>query len=231
MALANPFKSASTNALENVMYFAEQCCAYPDALEALLKLKDLRKIFLRKIQTDQIALSYMSPIHSAPTEIFYPELFGPALGILVPGMEQTTAFKETLDLAQDCVLPTPWNPSSMKANIGIYGLGYGRRPWIQQHNNHNVLWCPTFGIGIVRGGNHSLTAAVITNELTHFTIKDSCDLSQMFDTYFFDGRAFRDKGSQKFVSVPEVKEFGIVYELSRMIHNLQNCGDSASGSI
>ena len=223
MGLANPFKSKTNNALENVMYFAERCYAHPDKLEASLKLDDLRKVFLRKIQADQIALSYMSPIHSAPPEIFNFQLFGPALGKLVSEKKpETVAMKQTLDLAQTGILPTPWHPISMIANIGIYGLGYGRRPWLQQQGNHKILWCPTFGIGIVHGGNHSLTAAVITNELTHLNIKESCDLSKMFDFYYFDGRAYKEKGSSKFSSIPEISEFGIVFELSRKIHELQN---------
>ena len=226
MGLANPFKSKTNNALENVMYFAERCYAHPDKLEASLKLDDLRKVFLRKIQADQIALSYMSPIHSAPSEIFYFQLFGPALGKLVSEKKpETVAMKETLDLAQAGILPTPWKPTSMIANIGIYGLGYGRRPWLKQQANHKILWCPTFGIGIVHGGNHSLTAAVITNELTHFNIEESYDLSQLFDAYYFDGHAFKAKDDSKFVSIPEIMEFGIVYEISRMIHQIKNAGE------
>ena len=105
MGLANPFKSKTNNALENVMYFAERCYAHPDKIEASLKLDDLRKVFLRKIQADQIALSYMSPIHSAPPEIFNFQLFGPALGKLVSEKKpETVAMKETLDLAQAGIL-------------------------------------------------------------------------------------------------------------------------------
>ena len=226
MGLANPFKSKTNNALENVMYFAERCYAHPDKIEASLKLDDLRKVFLRKIQADQIALSYMSPIHAAPPEISYFQLFGPALGKLVSEKKpETVAMKQTLDLAQTGILPTPWHPISMIANIGIYGLGYGRRPWLKQQANHKILWCPTFGIGIVHGGNHSLTAAVITNELTHFNIEESYDLSQLFDTYYFDGHAFTAKDNSKFVSIPEIMEFGIVYEISRMILQIKNAGE------
>ena len=122
-------------------------------------------------------------------------------------------------------MPTPWHPKSMKANIGIYGLGNGRRPWIHQPLNHKVKWIPTFAIGIVDGGNHSLTAAVITNELTHFNIEESYDLGQLFDTYYFDGHAFKAKDNSKFVSIPEIMEFGIVYEISRMIHQIKNAGE------
>ena len=231
MILSNPFKSQATSALENAMYYANGCCKSTDISEALLKLKDLRKVFLRKIQSDQIALSYMSPVHSAPNAIFYPQLFGTALSEVAIEMEEITIKKETLNLAQDCVMPTPWHPKSMKANIGIYGLGNGRRPWIHQPLNHKVKWIPTFAIGIVEGGNHSLTAAVITNELTHLNIKESCDLSKMFESYYFDGRAYKEKGSRKFSSIPEISEFGIVFELSRKIHELQNSGGRGNGTI
>jgi hypothetical protein len=70
----------------------------------------------------------------------------------------------SLNLACDVVLPWPWMQSRLVSTVGHIGGPHGRR-WTQDRNHRVALWLP-WHIGFVHGGNHSLTAGILSGEGT-----------------------------------------------------------------
>lgn len=223
MALFTFKKKSVDSAFDNAMYFAMQANRHPDPLQRLLKLKDLRKVFLRKIQSQHISLCYCSGLHGAPAELDEDAVFGKELAALLMNDYRSEVPQAlSLNLANDIVFPTPWHPSRMINNVGVFGIGYGRQEWEQHTNNHEIYWLETFGFGVVGNGNHSITAAIINNDISLFKIPNYIEHGLVFDYVHFDGQQFVLTASEKALGEPVYPEFGIVFEISRLIHQLQN---------
>ena len=211
-------EGSEREAIENVLAFAEAIIERNmEPKERLIKLIDLRRVFLRKFQADHIAACYCSGTHQAPEPIEVKSLLCQEM-LLEENQVKKISEKISLDLAQDVVLPTPWHPKRMIDNIGKFGSDPLKTQWVQDTNNHFVYWMSTFGIGIVDGGNHSLTAAIIANEQIKFTLKHQYDYSFLFESYHFNGSVYVDSKTGRHLSAPRFLVFGVIYELSRLIN-------------
>lgn len=90
-----------------------------------------------------------------------------------------------LSLASDMVLPWPWSLSRYIDNVSRIGTAKGR-VWQQDRTNHYVeLWLP-WRIGFVRGGNHSITAGILSGEGTLIP-EHVWDMSFLFERINTDG--------------------------------------------
>lgn len=120
-----------------------------------------------------------------------------------------------LSLASDMVLPWPWSLPRYINNVSCIGTHKGK-PWKQDKINHYVeLWLP-WRIGLVRGGNHSITAGILAGEGTLILIPEHVfDMSWLFELVRTDGNHWF-VGSQK-VEVVKSGRSAAVFEIGRLL--------------
>lgn len=118
-----------------------------------------------------------------------------------------------LSLASDMVLPWPWSLSRYIDNISHIGTHKGK-PWKQDKTNHYVdLWLP-WHIGFVRGGNHSITAGILSGE--GMVIPEHVyDMSYLFEPVRTDGKHWFVDG-QKAAAVKSGRS-AAVFEIGRLL--------------
>ena len=107
--------------VENVLAFAEQIIKSTSNQNTRIdKLLDLRKVFLRQLQSQHIADCYSASFHQAPDSLELEDLL--CKEMIGYDYESVISSAElVLDLAQDVILPTPWHPKRMLDNIGKFG--------------------------------------------------------------------------------------------------------------
>lgn len=117
-----------------------------------------------------------------------------------------------LSLTTDMVLPWPWSMNCYRGRLSI-GSWQGN-PWRYDNSNHHVeLWLP-WRIGFVKGGNHSLAAAILAGEGT--LLPDRVfDMDDLLRRVYTDGISWFADGRQ----IERVRDWrtAAFYELGRLV--------------
>ncbi len=115
----------------------------------------------------------------------------------------------------DIVIPSPWQPHRLQtalSKLRPHG-GWGR--WREDDNHQIELWEP-IGIGWVHGGNHSITAGILTGS---GTVKPNFgyDIAPVYDHVVCNGRAFRRKHDGAIISEVSSIEMAAIFEIGRLM--------------
>lgn len=193
-------------------------------------LKDLIKLVLRPIQSKHLLDAYVKGDHRAVNEIgldnnlgFRSFITAEVDGRLVGDRTLTswlfsddckiTSEKPTLSLSSDIVLPTPWHPQSIIANLGK--IGNGRQNGVfKQSTNHSVIYLYPLMIGLVNGGNHSIMQGILDGN-GEIKPAEVYDISCLLSAVRFDGYDWLSELSGNRIGTPPYVEFGWVWEIAK----------------
>ena len=193
-------------------------------------LKDLIKLVLRPVQARHLRDAYLKGDHQAINEIgldtdlgFRSFIRAEINGSLVDNRTLTGWLfsddcriedeKSTLSLASDLVLPTPWHPQSIIANLGKIGLGRQNGPF-KQSSNHSVIYIYPLMIGLVNGGNHSIMQGILEGH-GEIIPTEVYDISCLLSAVCFDGYDWISELSGLRIGTPPYAEFGWVWEIAK----------------
>ncbi|PIT14051.1 DUF6710 family protein [Snodgrassella alvi] len=184
-------------------------------------LHDLIKIIMRPIQAEHIRNAYLNSPHCAITEIKFPMDF---FGFFPTDQEiksknlshEDSLEKYSLKLSSDIVLPTCWHPSSLICNLG--SIGHQARPGgeFTQSGNHSVVLILPMMIGIVTGGNHSITQGILTGN-GEISPSDLIDLSDELNKIYFNGKHWISSTTNQIIGSPRYPEFGWIWEIAKLL--------------
>lgn len=181
-------------------------------------LELLQRVALRQLQSYQISEGFRRPDDAAPDSLAGIRCFGLNE---IPGKEggffSCLKRRELSDdktiiasLARDMVLPTCWNPVSMTRLLGHLS------PWKYDAMNHFVEYWSPLGIFWVKGGNHSIAHGILMGE-GELPVTDAYDLDSLYPVVRFDGESWLDAENDQPIGRPRFPEFGIVFEIGRLI--------------
>lgn len=120
-------------------------------------------------------------------------------------------------LDRDVVLPWPWHPGRLVRTLTSIGPG---RPWgewkVDKQNHGLLLWLP-WGISFVAGGNHSITAGVISGSAS-LAPTEVYDMSGIFRLVQCDGIHY--KSADGLIRIAEVTDprVAAIFEIGRLMH-------------
>lgn len=119
-------------------------------------------------------------------------------------------------LGVDPVIATPWQRTWLVRALATIGYGKTQGPWQQDHQNHQLTLVLPFGISLVGGGNHSLTAGITNGEGVVVTnvVKD---ITPIYEHVYYDGLCFRRTWDGAVLSQPNDEEPGILFEIGRLM--------------
>ncbi|MGK8436765.1 DUF6710 family protein [Ectopseudomonas hydrolytica] len=120
-----------------------------------------------------------------------------------------------LRLGRDPVLVVPWTRSRLVNAIAHIGHARRMGDW-RADINHRVELLLPFGLALVHGGNHSLTAGIANAEGTVVT-EAVTDLSPLYAHLRYDGLSFvrRHDGTPLWDVIDE--ELGVLFEIGRLM--------------
>lgn len=183
-------------------------------------LQDLQKVILRPIQSRHISSAYLENDHEALKSLEWPSDLG-----IFPISHSDECFATLrqkgitpLNLASDMIIPTCWHSSSITNVIGRIGKVCANE--FKQSQNHDVVYTYPIGIGWVRGGNHSIAQGIIRGEgLIHNY--SHLDLSSLIKRIQYNGFAWYEIESGKYLGEPRYSEIGWAWEIGRLIMELK----------
>ena len=126
----------------------------------------------------------------------------------------------TIDIAKDPILPWPWNQGRLDDALAFMGAERGYGEWEYDNLNHSVALVLPVRIGIVWGGNHSLSAGLVTGGGTIET-ENIIDLSALYPHVVCDGRFYRHAHSGEAIAKVQNEIFAAVFEIGRIISELE----------
>ncbi|WP_131932044.1 DUF6710 family protein [Burkholderia sp. SRS-25] len=209
---------------ENIMEMAREIAQRnPGALH------DLINLLLRPYQAEALVGVVENASHQAPPSIVSSSFFfgdrritplSYGLGVKL----EPDAFR--VNLAKDTILPWPWNRQRIAGALAHIGPGKSMGKWRQDPNHQVMLWLP-WGISFVGGGNHSITAGIISGD-GEITPGEVRDMSELLDLVECDGRYYRETSSRKTIAAVEDERIAAVFEIGRLMRQL-NIKPSRSG--
>ena len=134
--------------------------------------------------------------------------------------------KIKIELGKDPTLSAPWKEnrllkcfvtigSEIKYIDKVYNIKE-KATWKQDYQNHySILYMP-MGVTVIGNGNHSSATGILKKEGI-IEINEIIDLSDTYDTIKFDGEYFINIESNEKICKPSFYEFGIIYEIGRLI--------------
>lgn len=180
-------------------------------------LPDLIRAIVRPLQSDFLLAVAEEGIdarpHMTPAEFFFKGI-GKLQDYEKMKAHELPADDHALSLASDVVLPWPWSRRRYIDNISYIGT-LKEMPWKQDKINHHVdLWLP-WRIGFVFGGNHSITAGILSGEGTLIP-EHVYDMSYLFEQVHTDGFHWFVDG-QKAEAVKSGRSAAI-FEIGRLLN-------------
>ena len=131
-----------------------------------------------------------------------------------------------IELGKDPTLSAPWRKdrllkcfttigSEIKYIEKVYNTK-GKASWKQDNQNHTSILYMPMGVTIMANGYHSSATGILKKEGI-VEVDEIIDLSDTYDTVKFDGEYFIDIERNKKICKPSFYEFGIIYEIGRLI--------------
>lgn len=135
-----------------------------------------------------------------------------------------------LRLGVDPVLATPWHRDRLASALATIGFGKRQGAW-RQDTNHRVSVLLPFGLGIVSGGNHSMTAGIANGE-GHVNSTEVHNLTPLYPHVQYDGIDFLRSHDGTFLSRPTAEEPGLLFEIGRLMlkHSVAPCVEPLSSA-
>lgn len=127
---------------------------------------------------------------------------------------------KTISLEIDPIIPVPWKKNDAISALASIGSAVNNK-WIYHPTNHYINVYQPFGLAIVYGGNHSITAGILNAEGS-IPINKTYSFEKIYDYVYFDGLNFIRKHDKKIISQPTFFESGLLFELGRIMleHNI-----------
>lgn len=123
---------------------------------------------------------------------------------------------EVISLRDDLVLPWPWNRGRHLDSLVNIGKGRFWGDWKYKSDNHNVeFWLP-LRIGFVNGGNHSISAGILSGG-GQLKPRDVLDISPIYDHVYTDGVNYYRKFDDSIISKTLSVEFAALFEIGRLM--------------
>lgn len=200
-----------------VMELAQQiACIDPHGLSALVRL------IASALQARAITSAAYREAHKARSpHTLGTLLFDEALAITVNGhrlcdlVRQQTNVQYQVHLGRDAMLAVPWHRGRLANALASIGFGRSQGTW-KQDTNHQVTLVLPFGVALVHGGNHSLSAGIANGEgclLTSYVQ----DISPVYDHVDYNGTAFIRRHDGHVLLDAEDEEPGILFEIGRLM--------------
>ena len=186
-------------------------------------LPDLVRLLGRNLQSNFMSLAVTClnehKIPNLEPKLVWFDEFHPlnAEGIRLFDLKQRVA-QRTLNLASDLILPWPWNLERVASSLSCIGNDRRSRPWKQDEINHFVEYWLPFGIGWVKGGNHSIMTGIIQGQGAIIT-DDAFDLTMLFPLVRFDGDAFIRISDGSCIQKVKNFEFAAIFEVGRIMNS------------
>lgn len=128
--------------------------------------------------------------------------------------------KPLLSLASDTILPTPWDPLSIIANLGQ--IGHNRlKGQFKQATKHSITYIYPLMIGLVNSGNHSIMQGILDG-YGEITPSDVYDISCLLDAVYFDGTNWISHHGGEEIGKPPYVEFGWIWEIAKRYVNAKS---------
>ncbi|WP_144030062.1 DUF6710 family protein [Burkholderia sp. AU16741] len=181
-------------------------------------LYDLVKLILRPIQAEAMLGVVENAEHEAPADIEGPTFFFTDNNFRTDELYERELSNEQfrIRLSTDVVLPWPWNRQRIANTLSSIGTGKAAGPWEQDFKNHCVLlWLP-WGIAFVAGGNHSLTAGIVSGE-GELVPEAVYDMSAMLDRVHCDGRHYHEVATGRKIAPVSNPRIAAVFEIGRLM--------------
>ncbi|MBV2205730.1 MAG: hypothetical protein KUL87_09935 [Pseudomonas sp.] len=202
----------------------EHVMARARAVAALdpLGLSSMVRLIAAPLQARAMTSLAFRPVHGARGAYDLGDFFGSAFALVTA--EGLSADKlcvrledarYRLRLGRDPILATPWCDSSL--TNAIANKGHARRdgPWHADFNHKVQLLLP-FGLALVHGGNHSLTAGIVNGEGS--VVTDSArDFSSLYAHLHYDGLSMIRSHDGVRLWEPVDEELGILFEIGRLM--------------
>jgi hypothetical protein len=120
-----------------------------------------------------------------------------------------------LRLDRDVVIPSPWEPRRLQTALSKLRPGGTWGPWREDYNHQIEFWEP-IGIGWVHGGNHSISAGILT---ASGTVKPTFgyDITPVYEHVVCNGRAFRRKHDGAIIAEVSSVEMAAIFEVGRLM--------------
>ncbi|MCC6965307.1 MAG: hypothetical protein IT391_03350 [Nitrospira sp.] len=135
-------------------------------------------------------------------------------GAMVYYLKKRLPSTRVLNLSTDVVLPWPWDLTRLEMCLSF--IGTKQNPWKQDTGNHRVEYWLPFGIGWVRGGNHSIMTGILQGR-QQLETDEVYDLSAIFPLVHCDGIAFRRTADNSVIAPVREVEFAAIYEVGRLM--------------
>lgn len=131
-----------------------------------------------------------------------------------------------IELGKDPTLSAPWRKDrllkcfvTIGSEIKYIEKAYNTKEkasWKQHNQNHvSTLYMP-MGVTIMANGYHSSATGILKKEGI-VEVDEIIDLSDTYDTIKFNGEYFINIESNEKICKPSFYEFGIIYEIGRLI--------------
>ncbi|MGJ7917212.1 DUF6710 family protein [Massilia sp. LXY-6] len=184
----------------------------PSALASLINA------ILRPLQSEHILSVAERVQHAACDPIDLYRLFSPDDFFSV--FEENDCLRldvegHQLDLAKHIVMPTPWRRAGFVSALASIGYGKTSGQW-RQDSNHGVTLLLPWHIGLVTGGNHSITAGILGHEGV-LSPTDVLDFTPLLNRVVCDGDYFIDRYSNKPIARAKNGRMAALYEIGRLL--------------
>ncbi|WP_373889469.1 DUF6710 family protein [Massilia sp. NP310] len=204
---------AEVEIFKNLLEMADQIAAHnPGGVLQLVSA------ILRPLQAEQMLSVAERPRHAALSPVDFEQLFSPDYFFSYFNPEdclQVPVEGHQVDLGRDVVLPTPWAKERFAASLAFVGAGKQLGIW-RQDSNHGILLVLPWRIGIVTGGNHSITAGILANE-GKVSPTNVVDLGPLLDRVKSDGVHFICRQSGRRLAKVRDARMAALFELGRYI--------------
>lgn len=158
-------------------------------------LTSLVRLVARPLQARGISSAAFSAEHEALDAYTFSTLFFNDSLVVTPDgrrAHELIGHPDTrygLRLAIDPILPVPWLRPRIESALATIGFGRSQGDWSYDASNHFATLVLPFGIALVTGGNHSITARIVNGEgVIESTQID--DVSHLYDHVHYDGSSF-----------------------------------------
>ena len=177
-------------------------------------LRELVRALLLPLQAETMVAVSQLNVHCVQEPIQYLDFFFPIRNS--SEFYRRDAPKETLSLARDVVLPTPWKRNDYINALATIGTGKCQGHWQQDPLNHSVSLVLPWRIGFVSGGNHSITAGILMAE-GEIVATEVFDMTELLQTVRCDGKVYREIGTDRVLGkVGDVRR-AAVFEIGRLM--------------
>ena len=182
---------------------------------------NLQRILIRPLQSEFLATPFKTDSHIRSRYFSY-EDFGISylhhINMTFYDFLNANRIKDEvqiLNTTKDVIIPSIWNHERLTNTA----LGSSFSTW-KQNNNHQVIWVHPLNFGWSNNGHHSIANAIITG-IGKIKPTQIYNISSLYPFVVFDGLNFIYQDSKEVIGTPRYEVIGWLYELGRLLDNLE----------